>query len=525
MNLEESDSFRDELEKTSRKKKLVVISIVLCAFLIVLLIGLIIAIQHQDAITEKFFLDGVQISKPENVYIDVEGITYVNIEAFVDLLKTSKTSTIKYDYQKGHYGLYDEDEESCLIDNGYETLAISADNKYYQKYINKTAPEEPIISGIEVSIKSEYGYSEKFNIENPIRYINNKIYVPLENIPEMFNLRLDWGQYRKRIYTFENIVASAQTELGKLGTGQIMSGYYENLKALIYGYAVLQDAEETNYGVYSLADGSNRLSSKYQDITFVQNAQEFYITADNGTMGLVSADGNTIIKASEYNSISLLDHDSQLYMVEKNKEYAVISRSGKPIIYAEYDGIGIDTSKFTIETIENEKLIAEKCIPVEKNKKYGLYNIEGEQILNESYDGFGYISQSTTGKAGDEESILLIPKTEGVNGLIVNQNDMYGIFDIDDETLFLPCSFTKIYAIRKSGNVIYYIEYNGQQYELKEYLEELGIAKSFDMLDEDESSDTSEEIGNVTNTVSEEDDSETVSSNTVEDTTTVEVEL
>ncbi len=525
MNLEESDSFRDELEKTSKKKKIIVISIILCAFLIVLLIGLIIAIQHQDAITEKFYLDGVQISKPKNVYIDVEGVTYVNIEAFVELLKTSKNSTIKYDYQKGHYGLYDEDEQSCLIDNGYETLAVSADNKYYQKYINKQAPEDPNISGIEVSIKSEYGYSEKFNIENPIRYINNGIYVPLDNIPEMFNLKLDWGQYRKRIYSFENIVASAQTELGKLGTGQIMSGYYENLKALIYGYAVLQDAEETNYGVYSLADGSNRLSSKYKDITFVQNVQEFYITADNGTMGLVSADGKTIINTSEYNSISLLDDDNQLYMVEKNKEYGVISRAGKPIIHAEYDGIGIDISKFTLDNIKNEKLLEEKCIPVEKNKKYGLYNIDGVQILNESYDSLGYISQSTTNKAGEEESILMIPKTEGVNGLIVNQGDMYGIFDIDDETLFLPCSFTKIYAIRKGGKVIYYLEYNGQQYELKSYLEELGIAKKFDMLEESQNSDNSEETEDVTNTVSEEDSSETVNSNNVEDNTTVEVEL
>lgn len=514
MNLEESDAFRDELEKTTKKKKLIVASIILCAILVILLIALIITIIHQDAVTEKFFLDGTQISKPSNVYLDVEGVTYVNIEAFVDLLKTSKSSSLVYSYQNGHYGLYDEDEKSsCLIDNGYETLAISADDKFYYKYIDKDVPNESTISGIEVSIKSEYGYSEKFNIENPIRYIDNNIYVPLENIPEMFNLKLSWGEYRKHIYSFENIIASAQSELSKLGTDQIMSGYYENLKALIYGYAVLQDTNESSYGVYSLADGTNRLSGKYKDITFVQNVQEFYITAENETMGLVTADGKPIIKASEYNNISLLDDDNQLYMVEKNKEYGVISRAGKPIIHTEYDGIGIDTSKFTLDNIDNEKLLANKCIPVEKNKKYGLYNVEGEQILNESYDGLGYISQSTTNKAGEEESILLIPKTEGVNGIIVNQGDMYGIFDIDDETLFLPCSFTKIFAIRKGGNIIYYIEFDGQQYELKYYLEELGIAKKFDLLEKENSSDSQNEE-NVTNTV--EDTSTTTDSEVVE---------
>lgn len=528
MNLEESDSFRDELEKTSRKKKLIIVSIILCAILIALLLALIIAIQRQDATTEKFFVNGVQISKPENVYLDVEGVTYVNVKAFKELLEKSSNTTLKYDYQGGHYGVFDEDEESCYIDNGYEAVAMSTGNKYYQKYINKETPEESVISGIEVSIKSEYGYSEKFNIENPIIYVNNEIYVPLENIPEMFNLRLEWGQYRKRIYTFEAIIDSAKTELGKLGTGQIMSGYYENLKALVYGYAVLQDANEENYGVFSLADGSNRLSSKYKDITFVQNVQEFYITADNGTMGLVSADGRNIIKASEYNNISLLDDDSQLYMVEKDKEYGVISRAGRPIIHAEYDKIGIDISKFNLDAIENEKLLLEKCIPVEKNKKYGLYNIDGEQILNESYDGLGYISQVAKPKAGEEESILLIPKTEGVNGIIVNQGDLYGIFDVDDESLFLPCSFTKIYAIRKGGNIIYYIEYNGQQYELKSYLEGLGIAKRFDLLEEDENSESSEETEDgeeIEKTEETEENSNTVNSNTVENEKTIEVEL
>lgn len=485
MNLEESDSFRNELEKNSQKKKIVVASILLCIVLIILLVILMIAIKQKDATTEKFFLDGVQISKPTNVYLDVEGTTYVNVVEFVELLKTSRTSTLKYDCQKGHYGLYDEDEQSCLIDNGYETLEISADNKYYTKYIDKSAPSEPLIAGITVSIKSTYGYSEKFNIENPIRYINEIIYVPLENIPEMFNIRIDWAEYRKRIYSFDSVLLSAQENIKKTSADKTISGYYENLKAVLYGYAVLCDVNGT-YGVYSLADGSDVLSSKYKDIAFVQNAQEFYITADNGTMGLVSADGNTIIKTSEYEKVSLLDDDNKLYLVEKDEEYGVINRAGKTIIYVEYDGIGYDSSKFSLETIKNEKLLGDKCIPVEKNKKYGLFNLDGEQILNASFDGFGYISVSKTKKAGEEESILMIPKSEGVNGIIVNQGDLYGIFDLDEENLFLPCSFSKIFAIRKSGKVTYYIEFNGEQYELKEYLESLGKAKKYDMLEKNE---------------------------------------
>lgn len=525
MNLQESDSFRDELEKNSKKKKLVVASIILCAILVVLLMALIVEIQRRDATTEKFFLDGTQISKPKDVYKDVEGVTYVNIEAFVELLKSSKSSSLKYTYLKGHYGLYDEDEKSCLIDNGYETLAVSADNKYYNKYIDQAAPSEATIAGIEVTLKSESGYSEKFTTENPMRYIDDKIYVPLENIPEMFNLRLDWQEYRKRIYSFENIVSSAIEQIAKLETTPVMSGAYENLKSLIYGYAILQDADEVHYGVLSLADGTDKLSSKYKDITFVQNVQEFYITADNGNMGLVSADGKVIIKTSEeYEKISLLDDDNQLYMVEKNSECGVINRAGKPIIYTEYDDIGFDTSKFTLDRIENDKLIAEKCIPVEKNKKFGLFNIDGEQILNTSFDGLGYISASKTAKAGEEESIVLIPKTEGVNGIVVNQGDLYGIFDIDSESLFLPCSFSKIFAVRKSGKINYYVEFNGSQYDLREYLEELGLAKNFDMIDK-ETEDTSKTSSDDVNTNTTDEKNLNNETNTNEDNSTIEVEL
>lgn len=523
MNLEESDSFRDELEKNIKKKKLVVVSIIMCALLLILLFALIIYIQYQDSITEKFFLDDKQIAKPTEVYKDVDGVTYVDIEKFVDLLKTSQSSTIQYSYQNGNYGLYDEEPSSCLIDNGFETVAIASDKEYYYKYIDKAAPEEPIIAGIEVSIKSEYGYSEKFNIKNPIRYINERIYVPLENIPEMFNVRIDWGEYRKRIYSFENLVASVTAQVAKMQNNQVMSGYYENLKALIYGYAVLQKADETYYSVYSLQDGSDRLSSKYKDITFVQNVQEFYITADNGTMGLVTADGDSIIKTSEYENISLLDDDNTLYVVEKNEEYGVINRKGKNVIYTEYDGIGYDTSNFTLESISNSNLLADKLIPVEKNKKFGLFNKDGENVLNVSYDGLGYVSPTATSskgtrsKAGEEESILMIPKTEGVNGIIINQGDLYGIFDIDSESLFLPCSFSKIFAIRKSGEIIYYVEFQGEQFELKDYLKKLGIAKNFDLLEKDEDeeqenerTETSSEEESTTNKTSDSNSGETI---------------
>ena len=62
MNFEESDSFKNELERNARSKRGVVISLAFCAFLIVCLLILIAFLRYQDSITEKMFVDGNRVS-------------------------------------------------------------------------------------------------------------------------------------------------------------------------------------------------------------------------------------------------------------------------------------------------------------------------------------------------------------------------------------------------------------------------------------------------------------------------------
>ena len=56
MNLEESDAFKAELEKNSRHKKNVMISIIVCVVILVLLIALIMYIKYTDSITLKLYV-------------------------------------------------------------------------------------------------------------------------------------------------------------------------------------------------------------------------------------------------------------------------------------------------------------------------------------------------------------------------------------------------------------------------------------------------------------------------------------
>ena len=192
----------------------------------------------------------------------------------------------------------------------------------------------------------------------------------------------------------------------------------------------------------------------------------------------MSNDGKFIIEAGEYDSISLLDEENMLYLVEKNNEFGVLNRDGEIIIYAENDGIGYDVSNYTLEKLDNKLLWFGKCIPVMKDGKYGLYSKDGENELllpkepPLTYEGFGYLSKASSKTSGNEQSVLIIPGSVGIEGIVIKYNDLYGIYDVNEERIILTCVFSKIYAITKNAKTTYYVEYGGNTYNLSDYLEE-----------------------------------------------------
>lgn len=524
MNLEESDSYKENLEKRDRKRRGVMLTIILCGMMIALLFVMICVLSYKDKITEKFFIDGKQNTKfSSSLYTDINGVTYIDVKKLADELG--------YTYTKGEYKKYNENSDSCYLQNDFEIVALTSGNTTYDKYIQITA--KSTLANIEVVSKNAEGYSENYKLDNPIVYQNDKLYVPLDSLSKMFNIKVDWKEYRKNIYTLENRVKKAQSTITKYKYIE-MSGYYENLRAVIDGYVIVGDASEITpkpsskyYGVFSLTENKELISLKYDDIVYVQNVGEFYIKVENGTMGILGGDGSTIIAPSEFEDISLLDEKKQLYLVKKGTEYGVVNRKGKVLIFAENDKIGLsDTSEFTLEPIENNNLLFGKCIPVEKDDKFGLYNKDGNMILNLLYQGFGYKSTATSKTSGNEQSVLLIPSSVGINGIVINLGDLYGIFDVNRESIILPCSYSKIYAITKNGKTTYYLEYDGQQYDLKEYLEEQGLNYTKEELkkfgNEDSENEDIDEIDaeNSNTTV----DNETTENNVVEDDEVVVVE-
>lgn len=472
MNLEESNSYQDELESRDRKRRAVMLSIILCGVFIALLFVLIIIITYQDSITEKFYINGQQVKTiNSSIYKEINGTTYIDVGKFSRLLG--------YTYTKGEYKKYNEDDDSCYLQNNFEIVTLSADDTSYNKYIDITG--EGKIADVVVTAKTSSDVPENYLLSNPIVFQDGIIYVPLDSVSKMFNVQISWQEYRKYIFTLENRVAVAQKAIASRYTE--MSGYYENLRAIIDDFVIVSNSSAGTkyYGLYSLKENDEIISLKYDEMTYIQNVGELYIKVENGTMGLLNTQGGTIIDPSEFENISLLDDDgeNQLYLVQKGQEYGVVNRHGKTLIYAENDEIGLTEnyiSDFDLFEIRNPKVLFDACIPVKKDGKYGLVNKNGEQVLNLSYQGFGYKSTAASKTSGNEQSILLIPPSVGIKGIVVNYDDLYGIFDVTTEKLIIPCVYSKIYAITRSGKTTYYMEYNGASIELADYLEDNALA-------------------------------------------------
>lgn len=478
MNLEESDKFVEKQRQTEQKKKIVLASIVLCAILVVLLVIMIIYIQYQDSLQLKVFVDGTQVSIKDNLLYEENDVTYINVKSLAEIMG--------YTYTKGEYKKYNEDINSCYIRNDLEIVAMTVGSDIFTKYIdvvstsNVLTPEGPF--GMELQVISENGESNTYMLKNPMKLVDNEIYMPFDKITDVFNVAVNNSEKNRiRIYTLPALFKNAMEVAATLEYSTI-SGVYENIRAIPYGLIVVGD--NGIYGAIDSTSGQEVLSIKYENIEFIQNVQEFFITGDN-TVGLLDREGKTIIQPTEYDEMSVLDEINQLYLVEKNNKYGVLNRKGDIVVHVDYDGIGLKKIEdFNLEDVRNPNLLHDECIVVELDSLYGLFSIDGEELLKPVYE-FGYKTTSTD--IAGEDSVLTIPASTGIRGLVIQFNDLYGIYDLNVKDIIIPSSCTRIYSITKAAETKYYMEFANEQIELDSYLE------TYNLKSEKNGSDKTEE--------------------------------
>lgn len=465
MNLAESDKFVEAQRRNEQNKKFILVAIVLCAILVALLIIFIIYIQYQDSLELKFYIDGQQKTISKTLFVSQDDINYVNIKEFSNMLG--------YTYTKGEYAKYNEDETSCYIQNDIELIALTADSSTFTKYIQVKADSVALTKegpfGMDVKVKSEDGKFNTFSTETPVKFINDQLYLPFDLLTDVYNVSINTSESNRiRIYTLPTLFQNALKMAGQLGYTTV-SGIYENIRAIPYNLVVVGNGGL--YGVIDLSQkGQEILSIKYENLEFIQNSQEFFMSADS-TVGLLDKTGKTIIKPMEYDEISVLDEVAQLYLVKKDGKYGVLNRKGDVVVHVDYDRIGLkNINDFgnNIENVRNTNLLFDECIIVGADSKYGMFDLNGKELLKTNYETFGY---TTTSKdTSGEQSVLILPEETGIRGIVVCYDGLYGIYDVNIKNLIIPCACSRIYSITRAGTTTYYMEFNNEQMELNNYL-------------------------------------------------------
>ena len=502
------DEFRrmtPEEEQQFRKRKTLKSAIIVCLIILAVLIVLMLILQSKDAKTFKLFVDSNPNPIPVSgaFIISENGETYIAAEEFSNI--------IGYRYRKGSYGAFSQNEDNAAyMQNDYEVASFSAGSNVLKKYIDVDSGLDPNSTGI--TVLSPDGYSETTTLSLDIIEENGIIYLPVKCLPDICNTLATFKGNHLYVYTLPHLILIAQSKAVEYKYDTI-SGDYENLRALPYGMMVVMDND--NYGVVGLYNKDDyNIPDQYDKIVFNQNVKEFLVTRGN-KVGILDAEGKSVIDIDKnYEEISVLSDRLGLYLVSEDEHKGVLNRDGKEIVYPEFDSVGITEElidKYKIKTDDIIYIPYDTMIIARDGVKYGVYDIEDGLKLQPTYSGVGCDPQeiySNLPETDEEESgieeiedaerVLLIDieleDGTGIKGIVMKSyvsamgGDRYGIYDSITGRLIIPCACTQIYQITKDGRTKYYMEFNGEQLELVEYIEdhpELNLQK-YDGISSDE---------------------------------------
>lgn len=427
-----------EQQKTKKTMKLIIILIVL---LLMVCIGLVGFMYYIKMVQLKITVDEKNVADLENVFIFENEKIYVPIRAFA--------SYVGYSSSNGDYtqDKYTEDATKCYVESKNEVANFSlGSNKIYK-----------------IVLDGENNY-EYYEIDEPIRMINNQLCTTIQGAQTAFNISMAYTKQENRItiYTLPYLVNyyTANKSNAAIAKG---NDVFSNQKALLHNMIIVKD-NSNDYGVYSL-DGKEILGIKYKAIKFIESTMEFIVTTQENKMGIMSYTSETKI-SPQYDAIKQIDKNNGLYLVTNNKKQGVINDHGSIVIYIEYDQIGINASQFANNDIQNQYLLYNKCIPVKQNGKWGLFDKTGKQLTQLQYDDFG-CTEGGGSSIANSNKVLLIPKYEAI---VVKQEEFYGLIDSQGKAI-LPSVLKSMYSTTASGEVTYFMIYNEQVMNIIDYIE------------------------------------------------------
>lgn len=427
-------------EKDRKTKKLMVGITIVIIMLLIISIVLFVTIYYLKDQLFKFYVDDAKTKLPTtDMFVYDQDKVYVSIKDIAPI--------IGYNFYNGGYKQYSEDTTKCYLESENEVCTFEKDSTT----IYKTPPEQV-----------DYEY---FEIEEPVKKINNKLYVTAEGLSLACNLKF-YYQPEENTITIYTLPYYANYFTQNYTTSAVYNSF-KNQKALLYGLIVVQNVENTQqnydtknirYGIKTI-EGKEIVGTKYTGIEFIESTQEFIVKTTENKVGIITTDGDTKV-SPQYDSLKQIDKDLNLYLATNNGKKGVIEKNGKILIYLEYDEIGVNSEPFQTNNIKNSYLLFNNAIPVKQNGKWGMYDKKGNLILPIEYEGLGCIVNNNT-----SNNTLIIPD---IKGIVVSK--VYEIEDNKKITLYGIVNWLGRELIPTGAETIYSTVTNGrEEYSMKVY--------------------------------------------------------
>lgn len=427
MNLIENEEL---IAKNKKTKMIMVIIIVLILLLLVVCGVLLYLINVQQKNTLKLNIDGKSTNFASDVFVIEDGKLYIGIRTFGEMMGYESHNA---DYKNR----YSEDTTNCYINNANEIASYSLNsNTMYKKATNN----------------EDYEY---FDLEEPVRLINDKLYTTIEGMQIGTNsmIQYDANNNQITVYSLDYIVSRYAASFTNAAIADEKADF-NNKKALRYNLVVITNTD----GYYGVCDsqGKEIIGTKYTSISFKEDSQEFTVTTDDGKMGILSSDGRTKI-VPNYDEIKQISKDLNYYLVSNNEKCGVINHNGNIVIHLEYDNIGIDESRFGTNGIESPYILFDNCIPVEQNDKWGIFDINGNLIVPVEYDEVGCVTSTQSNSVNN--NVLVIPQYEAI---VLGKEEKYKIINSLGEE-YVPLRLDSVYSVTTAGKDNYYMTFTIQE--------------------------------------------------------------
>lgn len=481
------DFIYDENQNGNKNKKNKLISRILLILIILLtlaVIGIIAFMLSLGDSTLKVYIDEKAVQVSDSTFIIDNDKVYVSIKDISGLLG--------YEVHNGEYKIYSEDTNKCYVESSKETASF---------FLNSNK-----ISKVEPNTTDDY---ENYTISEPVKNINGNLYILSEGIEIAFNVKFQYDMQKNNItiQTLPYLVEYYSNIITGYGY-QGMSDNFNNQKAIRHGLFVVQNTS-SRYGVIDI-NNKEIIGARYSNIEFSENTGEFFVTNSQGKVGIMLNNGSTKINLL-YEDIKLLDRKLGLYLVKSNNKYGVIDEKENFVIHMEYDTIGIDTSLYPTNNIENQYLLFDNVIPVKQGNKWGLFDKKGKVLIDMELDSIGCTRTTVRDKVVN--NLLIIPDIEGI---VICKNGKYGIVNSTGKVL-VPCAVETVYSTTSAGinsyNMLYIIPATNQDekdqeitYDVLDYLRRLEELNN-------QNNENSNSNSNITNNVNQ---NNTTSENTQE---------